>query len=81
MNLVADHRFFLHLQLIRTKIQEVLQQLRLELAVDTERPLTLDELVDTCLEASSSVSKNDPMRCVHPQTACWYFVWSLSSLC
>lgn len=52
------------LQLVRTKIQEVLQQLPLENAVDAERPLTLDELVDTCLDASSSTAKNDPMRYV-----------------
>lgn len=52
------------LQLVHTKIQEVLQQLPLANAVDAKRPLTLDELVDTCLDASSSVAKNDPMRYV-----------------
>ncbi|TYZ59064.1 hypothetical protein PybrP1_012607 [[Pythium] brassicae (nom. inval.)] len=45
-------------ELVRTRIQEVLQQLQ---AADT-RPLPTDALVDACLEASSAVGKSDPIR-------------------
>jgi hypothetical protein len=53
----------LPLQLKRGKIQEILLQLPLQLAVDAQ-PLSPEGLVHACLEASLSVAKDDPLRYV-----------------
>uniref|UniRef100_K3WHJ8 Nucleoporin Nup133/Nup155-like N-terminal domain-containing protein n=1 Tax=Globisporangium ultimum (strain ATCC 200006 / CBS 805.95 / DAOM BR144) TaxID=431595 RepID=K3WHJ8_GLOUD len=48
-------------ELVRSKIQEVLQQLPLDRTIDV-RPLSSEDLVATCLDATSSVAKTDPLR-------------------